>query len=600
MKKYVFILLVLFSISSFSQTFIEGFIFDKKTNESLPYATIKIIIDINYYTITNEDGMFEVYDKFANDSIEVRFLGFIPKKVPISYFKKSSKLYLTPKVNQLNEVIIVAHKNKNYTYDLLSSLIQKYRNKNLITESKAFLSVTSSARTIPIEHIEGFYNSNQSLSDGIKALKIKSGRFGQNKLFPFYSLNNTDILNDFHFFKTSKQILPIYPGNLSAGAIKGKYFVKIDACNSCSNGDVLISFIPKKTNGRFFSGKILFNEQTLTVKKIELEINNPIVNGLSSIIESDIITPKKINLNINFNPLDFEKIQHIDFTFIMDYKSEKSKEIIKSHSFLYFYDYHNPFDEPYFTNNISFNNDYDNITALQATEDFWKANYQFPKSYNEKRFKDFFEKYGYLINYENTIPSDDLKYTKPSVILWNKDKRLEWNSIKQDFTTIKKGSNPKSRNFGANMKADKIYHSIADINKANPFSDNYKKFNFSFLLDQYKNENEEKKFITRTIFDRNSSYFRNERTNKKLVYINLIFDIYEYYRQNLDTQINNKMTYGEVKKMCNEKFEEASSTVEKMKEETNSGLNFQELYKWNSKIKDKLGVNNYLLIMNQE
>ncbi len=150
------------------------------------------------------------------------------------------------------------------------------------------------------------------------------------------------------------------------------------------------------------------------------------------------------------------------------------------------------------------------------------------------------------------------------------------------------------------MKADKIYHSIADINKANPFSDNYKKFNFSFLLDQYKNENEEKKFITRTFFDRNSSYFRNERTNKKLVYINLIFDIYEYYRQNLDTQINNKMTYGEVKKMCNEKFEEASSTVEKMKEETNSGLNFQELYKWNSKIKDKLGVNNYLLIMNQE
>lgn len=600
MKKIALLFFLFSSTYCFSQTYIEGFIFDKKTKESLPYATIKIIGNSNYYTITNEDGMFEIHDKFTSDSIEVRFLGFIAKKVPLYYFKNNPKLYLTPKVNQLNEVIVVAHKKKNYTYDLLNSLIQKYRNKNLVTESKAFLSVTSSARTIPIEHIEGFYNSNQSLSDGIQALKIKSGRFGQNKSFPFYSLNNTDILNDFQFFKRSSQILPTYPGNLSASGIVGKYFVKIDECNSCTNEDILISFIPKKLNGRLFSGKILFNKGTLTVKKIELEINNPITKGLSSIIESDIITPKKINLNINFNPLDFEKIQHIDFTFIMDYRSERSVEIIESHSFLYFYDYNNPFYEPYFTNNISFNNDYDNITALQATEDFWKANYQFPKSYNEKRFKDYFEKYGYLINYENTIPSNDLKYTKPSVILWDKDKRLEWNSIKQDLTIIKNGNNPTNRNLGTNMKADRVYHSSSDINKTDPFSDNYKKFNFSFLLDQYKNENGEKQFVTRTIFDRNSSFFRNDRTNKKLVYINLIFDVYEYYRQDLEAQINNEMTYDEAKKMCKEKFEEAFSTVKKMKEETNSGLNFQELYKWNNKVKAKLGIDNYLLIMNQE
>lgn len=82
--------------------------------------------------------------------MEVRFIGYKSKKVAISYFKKNTKFYLSPNVNQLNEVFIVANKNKNYTYELLYSLIQKYRGENLVTESKAFLSLASSAGGIPI------------------------------------------------------------------------------------------------------------------------------------------------------------------------------------------------------------------------------------------------------------------------------------------------------------------------------------------------------------------------------------------------------------------------------------------------------------------
>jgi hypothetical protein len=58
MKKITVLLFLLSSSFSFSQSTIEGFIFDKETNNSLPYATIKIISSTNYYTITNEDGKF--------------------------------------------------------------------------------------------------------------------------------------------------------------------------------------------------------------------------------------------------------------------------------------------------------------------------------------------------------------------------------------------------------------------------------------------------------------------------------------------------------------------------------------------------------------
>lgn len=601
MKKII-LLFTFASFSCFSQSYIEGYIIDKTTNESLPYATIKLISSSDSYTITNEDGKFEIRSKLPTDSLEVRFLGYQTKKVPISFFNKNAKLYLASNINQLKEVFIVANKNKNYTYNLLNSLIKKYKHKTLITESKGFLTLTSSSRGIPLEIIEGFYNSKQSLSDGIIDLKIKSGRFGQNKSFPFYSLNNTQVLMDFQFFKNSNQILPFYPGNMTLNEIKRKYNVKIDECNSCSDEDLKISFVPKKFDGRLFFGKIIFNKETLTIKKIELDINDPITDGLSSIITNDEITPKQIKLIISFNPADYEKIQSLKLNFMMYYKSEEALQIIQSNSFLYFYDYNKSFEEPYFSSNIQFNNDYDKIIALQTTDDFWNANYQFPKSFNEEKSIDFLKKYGYLINYENTISSDNIKYVKPSVVLWNKDDRLEWNSIKQDLIENKQINHSSNTNIGLNidMSVDKIHHSRYEMNKDNPTSNISKKFNFSYLLDQYIGMDGGKKFIIRTIFDRNSSFCKYERTINRLVYINLVFDIYEYYRQNFNVQITNKMNFEELKEKSKEKFDEATLTVNKMQNETNFGSNFESLIKWNNTMKTKMNIDNYTLIVNQK
>jgi hypothetical protein len=600
MKKII-LLFTFASFSCFSQSYIEGYIIDKTTNESLPYATIKVISqNSNYFSITNEDGKFEIRSKLPTDSLEVRFLGYETKKAPISFFTKNTKLYLAPNVNQLKEVFILANKNKNYAYNLLNRLIQKYRHKTLVTESKGFLTLTSSSRGIPLEIIEGFYNSKQSLSDGILDLKIKSGRFGQNKSFPFYSLNNTQVLKDFQFFKNSSQILPSYPGNMTHGEIKRKYIVKIDECSSCSNADLKISFVPKRFDGRLFIGSIIFNKEMLTIKKIELDINDPITDGLSSIIKNDVITPKQIKLIINFNPADYEKIQSLSLNFTMYYKSEEALQIIQSKSFLYFYDYNKSFKEPYFTNNIHFNNDYDKIIALQTTADFWNANYQFPKSFNEEKSMDFLKEYGNLINFENVIPTYDMEFTKPSVISWDKNKRLEWDNIKYEVTESANPNKHTNDYLKNNIKADKVYHSNADIVKHSRHFDNSKTLNFSYLMDQYADSNGKTQFTTRTIFDRNSSHYKNTRSKNMLVYLNLTFDIYEFYRQKLDGKINDNMTFNEVKKLCDEKFKEASITIKKMKKETNSGLNFQNLINWNNDIKTKLNIDNYSLISNQK
>ncbi len=592
--KRILLLFFIINTSCFSQSIIKGYIIDKSTNEPLPYATIRLM-NTNTYSITNEDGEFAIGTKrdIETDSLEIRFIGFETREINATYFIKNPKLYLLQSVSSLDEVHVIAtKKDKDYVYNLLYTIIKKYRNKQSTTESKAFLSLTSSARNVPIEQVEGFYISEQNSAEGIIDLKIKSGRFGQNKSFPFYSLNNTLILKDFQLFNTNDQILPLYPGNMTLSSIKSKYTVKIDECTSCIGEDISISFTPKKLNGRRFYGKILFNKKNLIVKKIDLNIDNPITKGLSSIVENDIITPKKILLNIVFNPLDFEKIQSFDFTFVMDYRSDSSFETITSHSFLYFYDYNNSFQEPYFTNSVEFRNDYDKIIALQASDDFWDSNYQFPKSYNEKRSMRFMKEYGYLINYNNTIPPNYIKYINPSVVSWNKNIRLEWKSIKEKIIEENLQAPNPIRTKGY---ADQVAHSISETSNAKTHEHRREEFNFTYMLDINQN-----KFVTRTIYDRNSSFYNGGESVNKLVYVNLIFDIYEYYRQSLEDEITKEMAYSEVKKLCNKKFKEASATIKKMKKATNSGTSFQGLIIWNNKIKNKLNIDNYALIKNNE
>lgn len=602
MKKISFLFQIIISSYCFSQSTIEGFILDESSNNELPYATIKIIQANPLYTITNENGKFGIpLEKVSDlDSLEIRFLGFKTKKVHISHFEKNKNLYLTPNISNLDEVVVVGNKNEISAYKILFDLVKKYRSESTITESKAFLSLTSSARGIPIESIEGFYNNKQSLSEGVVDLILKGGRFGQNKSFPFYSLNNTYILQNFNFFKNRLQFLPNFPGNMSQNRINSRYNVTIDNCLSCGDEDMQISFAPKKYDKRLFSGKIRFSRRGLVIKKIELVIYEPKIEYFSSINDEVQITPQKINLNIIFNPLDYSKIQFFDYTLKMLYNYSATTEVIDTKTFLYFYDYNNPFKEPFLTNDLVLNNDYDKIIASQPTENFWKVNSQFPKSYKELEALEFFKKYGHLINYENSIPQLYQKYTNTSVVLWQKNERLDWSDIKEK--NLENNDDEKSTNHHLNVseRSAKISHSASDLKKMSQSSDYNEKFTFSYYLDQHKNEKGEKQLTSRTIFDKNSSFTSSKSTNIKLIYINLMFDIYEYNRQEFVKEAVPTASFDEYKKLGVEKFEKARFEIEKMNAETNFGSNFTNLFQWNKLIKSKLDVDNFERIENND
>jgi hypothetical protein len=249
----------------------------------------------------------------------------------------------------------------------------------------------------------------------------------------------------------------------------------------------------------------------------------------------------------------------------MIYNYQSSKKIVKTHSFLYFYDYNNFFEKPYFTNSISFNNDYDKIIALQASVDFWNLNYQFPKSNSYNKSMNFLKSHGNLYNYNNYIPTNATHNINHSVIAWNKNRPLEWESVKIIYES-------KSENFLGMSKSHFITENLS----------------FTYMIDTYRNKKGLKQFTSRTLFDRNTSFYKNNRTKKALIYLNLIFDIYEFHRQELEVKIKDSRSFEEVKRIYDILYLEATIVVNDMKNETNFGSNKKVLNGWASEIKAKL------------
>ncbi|WP_457619227.1 hypothetical protein [Lutibacter sp.] len=363
--------------------------------------------------------------------------------------------------------------------------------------------------------------------------------------------------------------------------------MKVDSCKNCNAQDISISFNPKRASNRFFSGTIIFNKETLTIKKIQLAITDPKIKNFTSISNDDSVTPKSVKININFNPIDYKKIQSIDFELTMYYKSTKSFEIISSNSFLYFYDYNKPFEEPYFTDNIAFKNDYDKIMALQSSDDFWNSNYQFPKSFKEEKAINYFKNNGYLINYNNNIPAIYLNLIKPSILTWKKDRLLDWKNIKVSLNKSDKRNSINQRDPSGELKGDKVFYSYGDMKRYMTNQKGKEQFKFSYVLDSYLKKGEIQ-FVTQTLFNRATSFYPYNRTQNKLIYIGVIFDIYEVFNRELKDQLKNITNFNDAKVACNTKFKEATTLVNKMKLDTELGLNSRKLKRWSERIKLKL------------
>jgi hypothetical protein len=144
LKKIIFLLALLPTVL-FGQRQLSGYVFDSKTGEPLPYATI--ITNTQFGELTDREGQFVIKTYTDFSAITISYVGYKKLTVPIDTRDRFIRIALEPAVENLGEVLITARENpalriirqaiENRSENNIEKVLQSYRynayNKTLVT-----------------------------------------------------------------------------------------------------------------------------------------------------------------------------------------------------------------------------------------------------------------------------------------------------------------------------------------------------------------------------------------------------------------------------------------------------------------------------------
>lgn len=128
-------LVIIFLYSSINpikaQEFIHGNIFNKETDEVIPFATIQLK-EHKFGVITNSNGDFRLSlnSAFQTDSVIISCIGFYQKTLAFSDFKSNevNNIYLVPAIYELDEITVEAKKQRIRSEQIIRRAIKNIKN----------------------------------------------------------------------------------------------------------------------------------------------------------------------------------------------------------------------------------------------------------------------------------------------------------------------------------------------------------------------------------------------------------------------------------------------------------------------------------------
>jgi hypothetical protein len=588
-KKILQLVAVMFiAENSLAQNPYLGTIVDSKTKSPIPYASIKVK-DKKLQSVANANGKFSLsYDLFKiKDTLIISCVGYVSKSVPVKIISGSSIINLDPIIYQLSAVDIKSKGNIDYPYELFSELCKKYREFGESEHAKGYYLFLSHYDEMPLEIIEGYFNSDISCRNGISQLSLKNGRIGLNPN-NFYSLNTTDILSHFSPLSLSGNFnIPCCPSNFSFHQLKKLYDARIIK-NSVENGnkEYVLQFLARKDTATLFSGLAWINRSEKTIEKVEYTINVNDFNYLKPAIKGDKTDSIKLSLVFIFDNSNKEHpvVSQVSLDYSLLYTSLHSSNTIKitSEANLLFYDYTNPFPGIFPAGLIEDqNNDYQKISCLPYDSVFWSSPGITPQSDKQKLFIDFFRTNGVLINFSKGLDS----IAGSNYIRWNTSSDVSFSKIfsrppKYGDLTLTTGVKPSEKQFGV------IPFEIICRILINPF----------VMADSLH-------LSSNTLLDKNNSYYSLGRSLKATTFILLTFDLYEQKRREIIAECNrvnknHNLTLDEFQLIYFKALKQLNDTIKIFQTETENGTSGKELARWHYTISKKTGIDRSLLIQN--
>jgi len=416
MKRKIYLLSFLFLLAfsvGFSQVKISGVVKDTQ-NETVPFANI-IFVGSTIGTVSDENGKFYLESDKTFTQVEVSFLGFETKIIPIKTRDFNLTITLNEEASQLKEVFIYsgkvkkkgnpaiailkkiwAKKRKNGIYLFDQYQYEKYEKlefdlnnvDSVMKKSKFFKGMEFVFDAIDTSRITGkaflpiFINESVYKSYG----KNKGGKsFRQdliaNKNSGFESNQNViafikDLYVDYNIYDSYIKIFDksfVSPISKAAGISTYNYILRDSAFIDnkwCYN----ILYYPRRKNELTFKGDFWVNDTTFAVKEINMQANRSAnINWVKDIyIEQEF---EVLNDSVFLLQRDY---MLSDFSFR---KKEKAKGMYGRRTTMYKdYKFNEKKEAKFYTKEI---NKYDDAIYNKA-DDYWGANRQEKLNKNEQ------------------------------------------------------------------------------------------------------------------------------------------------------------------------------------------------------------------------
>lgn len=543
---------------------IKAKVFDKNTNEVLPYANVFNQQQL-FGTATNLEGYFELPNNHIGDTVVISYLGYKEEKIVIGY-EAIMDIKLVPNTSTLSNVVVTA--NSDYLYDLIAKVRNSRRSR--IRTAKTYFYLETFLNNEQAEVIESYYNGSYS-NYCIDELQYKKGRIGVKtiKNRHFKSTESSRLFSIHDFFAKS-DFFPNNPLNFSKKMLLKSYSLKLEYTYKDRGAKIhVISFEPKKRETDFFSGTIWVDSDQKQLIKINLKIRNATLHPFAIIGKNNI---EQVDIAITKYYQSIQGKQYVDkihFNYGLTYLDRsKNKISVNTKAFIKAYDYQAQFTLPYFKFTRHYHEDYRNLTASSYDSVFWNKNTEF-RFYDRKEQIERFVKDNFFDN----------KQVFPQAAITAHQFQLQFPYIQWSKERIKMGQASKER-----------------IAYAMQYNFEVDRFNFNTKLYFDINKVQDSLiFQLVSIFDPLKSFYYFEIKKEDHAFINMYFDLLEIQRRELEVDLL-KLTKPTIEKMTTLYQEHLEKYVDVCKlfvEETNRGYNIEKMKKWNNYIFDILEVDNF-------
>lgn len=532
-----------------------------EVNEPVEFASV-YNLNLNKGVYTNELGYFLIEAKYT-DSLLIRHTNYHSLKISVKGIPSNNKIALKSMDIILPELIVTTEKLDLYKIvEFAKNKIIEEGSNNCV--SKSYLLHKSYMNEVSNEMLEAYYNSNHHKY--FKEKKLKAGRIALKEDFLFTSLNIPTVFYNYNYLNKVKTIMPLSPLSLNKRKLKRKFNLFLLR----KIGDnYLISIQLKNENEKYFNTIVTINEKDTSFQSIAFSKNVVHQNLLYPINENDKIDSLKIELKYAFSK---NKLEKLEYNQSYNYTQLEEVNKINSKGVFLFYDYNKQFILPKYNFNTN-STDYDLITELPYNQIFWDNNTLIVNGDSLVN-----NEYFYTTNYklEDYSIFDGHKYFNQRNIPWSKN-RVSLGLI----------------NKGYDFKISTEYHDFQSKNEL---------FNFSAQIYLDVNEsNKEKTYYSKVLIDVQNSFYYLKGNENSLCFLNMYYDLYEIERRTLDLILNsNKWNYLQIDSIYSKSIDQLNNNLENYFKIIDHGEELGAVRSYISHIKEKLGIDNSIYILEKE